>query len=464
MLQAFVAARTELTPDEAYYRLWSEHLSWGYLDHPPMVALWIRASRALFGDSALGVRALGILAGLAGALASARTAWVLFGGLRTAALAALLFAAPPLLDIGAPIATPDIPLTVFWTLGLLALAELSAGAGLWAWALLGLCLGAACLSKFTGAFFGAGVFLALLAVPRLRPWLKRPEPYAAALLALAILAPFLAWNAAHGWMTFAKQFARVPVESFAPGYFFEFLGAQAGLLNPLVAALAVAALANVRRDGGRTLLAATIAPALAYFAFHALHARVQGNWLAPLYPALVVLAAAAAADAARGWRLWAARIAPPLGLAVTALAAAQAIYAPVTLDRRDPTARLAGWRELAAEVAALAQSQRAGFVTAQGYALTSELKTAGPAPLPVEQIDERQRWLFEPQAPQGEFAAPGLAIGSGDADFESRLRLRFSSVTPLGELARRRGGAAVEFYKTYRVEGLIRAPSGEAWP
>ena len=43
-MQAFAAARLELTFDEAYYTLWSRSLAFGYLDHPPMVALLIRAS------------------------------------------------------------------------------------------------------------------------------------------------------------------------------------------------------------------------------------------------------------------------------------------------------------------------------------------------------------------------------------------------------------------------------------
>ena len=59
--QALIARRLELTFDEAYYTLWSRALSFGYLDHPPMVALFIRASTALFGGSEIGVRALSLL-------------------------------------------------------------------------------------------------------------------------------------------------------------------------------------------------------------------------------------------------------------------------------------------------------------------------------------------------------------------------------------------------------------------
>ena len=54
-----VAAVTPLAPDETYYWVWSQALAPGYLDHPPMVALWIRVGTWLFGMNPLGVRMLG---------------------------------------------------------------------------------------------------------------------------------------------------------------------------------------------------------------------------------------------------------------------------------------------------------------------------------------------------------------------------------------------------------------------
>ena len=235
-------------------------------------------------------------------------------------MAALLWAATPLVA-GAPIVTPDPPLVVFWALASAALIEVWRGTRL-GWLALGAALGLALLSKFTALFLGAGVGLALLVVPSLRVWWARPWPYAAAALALAIFAPFLAWNAAHGWATFFKQFGRVPAQRFAPGYLAEFVGAQFGLGNPLIwiAALAsaVRGFARDRDAEARRLLLATLAPALIYFALHALHDRVQGNWTAPLYPALVILAAEAGMRGA-GFVRSAARWAPALGLPLIGL-------------------------------------------------------------------------------------------------------------------------------------------------
>ena len=39
-------------------------------------------------------------------------------------------------------------------------------------------------------------------------WFARPAPYLAALVALAIVAPVVVWNARHGWVSFAFQGAR----------------------------------------------------------------------------------------------------------------------------------------------------------------------------------------------------------------------------------------------------------------
>jgi len=59
-----------LTEDEAYYRLWAQHLRLGYFDHPPMVAWWIAVGQGLAGPSQFGIRLLPVLsAGAASLLA-----------------------------------------------------------------------------------------------------------------------------------------------------------------------------------------------------------------------------------------------------------------------------------------------------------------------------------------------------------------------------------------------------------
>lgn len=62
LLNILQAILTEITDDEAYYWMYSRHLAWGYFDHPPMIALLIRAGYSVF-HSELGVRLLPVVMG-----------------------------------------------------------------------------------------------------------------------------------------------------------------------------------------------------------------------------------------------------------------------------------------------------------------------------------------------------------------------------------------------------------------
>ncbi len=467
VLQAVAARRLELTFDEAYYTLWSRGLAFGYLDHPPMVALVIRASTTLFGSSELGVRALSL--GLVAALPAliALIAWRLFRSAETAALAVLIWIAMPLVLAGAVFVTPDAPLVVFWTLGLAALVELwRTGNPRWLLAL-GLALGLALQSKFTAAFFAAGVVLAFVTTPSLRRWLVSPAAAGALAIAILVFAPFVAWNAGHGWATFFKQLGRAPPHGFEPYYILEFLVAQIGLMNPLVFAAVAAAVAAVpwraraapgSRDEARRMLVSAIAPAAIYFTAHALHDRVQGNWLAPLFPACAILAADWVAEARREGAagldgavakgaLWAA----PLGFMVMGLAFVQATTGVLPLGAADPTARLGGFRDLANDLDSEARAENAAYVLSQGYALTSLMTYYGDPAIAIVQPEQRIRWVFKPAPSEALFAAPGLALGEAGRRFDLILKMRFRSVEPAGFIERRRAGAVLETYELYRV-------------
>ena len=205
-LRLVAAAALPLSGDEAYYWVWSHALAPGYLDHPPMVALWIRAGTELAGQGALGVRLLGPVSAAVGTLLLARAAEALLPG--SGVPAAALFNGTLLLGAGAVTMTPDTPLVFFWTLAAWALARLLAtGQGAW-WLAVGAASGLALDSKYTGGFLGVGIVLWLAWVPGLRHWFRSAWLWAGGAAAAALFAPVLAWNAAHGWVSLAKQGGR----------------------------------------------------------------------------------------------------------------------------------------------------------------------------------------------------------------------------------------------------------------
>lgn len=57
------AGQTELSGDEAYYWKYAQNMAWGYFDHPPMVAAFIKAGYTFF-QNELGVRLFFVLSSL----------------------------------------------------------------------------------------------------------------------------------------------------------------------------------------------------------------------------------------------------------------------------------------------------------------------------------------------------------------------------------------------------------------
>ncbi len=435
-LRLLVAAWAPLAPDEAYYWVWSRALAPGYLDHPPMVALWIWAGTALAGPGALGVRLLAPLSAALGSVLLAQAGTDLLGDRRAGVRAAVLLNATLLFGVGAVTMTPDTPLLFFWTATLWALARLHATGRPWWWLVAGVAAGLALDSKYTAALLAPAILLWLLAVPGLYPWLRRIQPWAAAVIAGLLFLPVLAWNATHGWASFARQGGRTG--DWHPARAAQFLGelfaGQIGLATPLLAVLfgagmVLAARRGWRRDPAWTLLAAlTLLPA-AVFVQHALGDRVQANWPAVIYPA------AAIAAAGLRWQ----RPAVALGLALTLLVYVQAAWAPFPLPASlDPTLKqMGGWPELARDVAAAARRDHAAFVAVENYGDAAELVRLLPPALPVIGLDPR--WAL--------FALPAAHPDGGGL-------LLLAARGGAGDVTRARDGVVAARYLLYPLAAL----------
>jgi 4-amino-4-deoxy-L-arabinose transferase-like glycosyltransferase len=468
-----VAATLPLSPDEAYYWVWSRALAAGYLDHPPMVAFWARAGTLLAGDGALGIRLLAPLAAVLGSWLLWQAGERLLPGRGAGLVAAALLNATLLLGAGAVTMTPDTPLLFFWVCTMWALARVrtartDTGAesdrGAW-WLAVGLFAGLALDSKYTAAFLVLGIGLWLLLAER--RWLARPWPWLGLLVGLLVVAPVLMWNAAHGWASFAKQGGRI--EEWRPARAAQFLGelvaGQLGLATPLVLLLCAAGLvvgcrrAWRQRESGWMLLVALSLPAVAVFVEHAFADRVQGNWPAIVYPAAVI--AAAGLEAPRWRRLYCRAVL--LGLAMTALVYLQATLAllPVPI-RFDPSAlQLAGWPELAAQVEAARRRDGASFVATDQYGVASELAYWLPAEVPVVGIEPRWRMFDLPAAALD--GRVGILVRSARREALSGAGA-WAALNLLGVVARQRDGQAVEMYRLYRVVGGGALPDATVLP
>ena len=298
LLRLVLAATLPLLPEEAYYWSWSRHLDWSYFDHPPLATYSIALTTALVGQTAFGIKLASVLWAQGWNVLWARLILDMYADRRLAfwALAALNLTV--LYEIFGVGPTPDAPLIFAWTGAVWSLWRLTrTGDARW-WIATGAFVGLSWLGKYSGVLLPLVVLLYLLSSPDLRRWLLRPHPWLAALLALAIFAPVLYWNAQHNWASFAFQGSRRVGEmgGFKPRYFALLVATQFLLLTPYVFVVAIGALwrcardavAGRRDDRARLLLLSAAVP-IVLFTLVSLRSLVKLNWLAPAWWSLVIL-------------------------------------------------------------------------------------------------------------------------------------------------------------------------------
>lgn len=362
LLHLWLAGSTLLSGDEAYYWLWSRRLQLSYYDHPAMMAWWMAATTALFGESEAAIRLPAILAVAAVTLLAFDSARLAFGHIRAGWWAVVLLNTTILFAAAGVIVTPDAPLLVFWSLSLWAMLRLlDEGRERWLY-VLGLSLGLGFCSKYTMVLIAPGILAVFALFPQVRHWWRNPHFWAAIVLALICTLPVLIWNAQHEWVSIKKQLSHSfdvpvsdPIKSLTT-----FLGTQLGTITPLIFVFMLwgmgwALWAGWRqRQPGWFLLGATSAPLLAFFIRHSLGGLVQPHWPGPAYLGAAIATAGAWTALGPRWGRslrWAWLAAVGLGGVMVAATYVQMATArlPIPL-KSDPMSRLGGWDDLARAV------------------------------------------------------------------------------------------------------------------
>ncbi len=452
------AALTPLTEDEAYYRQWAQTPALGYYDHPPMIAWWIWLGRALLGDSPVGIRLVSCLsASMASLLVFDLTRRV--GATRESSLRAVVwYNATLLVAAGAMLAVPDAPAALFWLATLCCVERAkSARHGAW-WIGAGVTAGLAALSKYSALFLGPGVFLWLMSSVGGRRSLRSPGPWLTLITALAIFGLNVGWNAAHHWMTFAKQFGRIAPHRFTPMNVVNLIVVQAVLLNPLIAIFLFRSLTSARQAtwSRSSLLILSSLPFAAYLVIHACHDRVQAHWPAPIYAGLAATAALAAEDhLSRVWtRLR--EVTPVLGFGLCALAAGvlalPQVGVPLPLD---PGKQIRDWPGFSVALDTLRMTRHADWIGVTSYGLAAELLAQPEIHAPVLQIAERDRWRgLKPSG--ANLSRRGMIVDLQRRIDLERLSRCFQHVQVVGELRRAAPGETGLNYLIVQVEGPRR--------
>jgi dolichol-phosphate mannosyltransferase len=289
-LRLVYAGSIELMPEETYYWNYSQHLDFGYLDHPPMVAWLIRIGTAIFGQTEFGVRAGALCCGAVTSIFVYKLARNLYG--QSAALGALLLAQTlPFFFLSGLLMTPDALLTAAWAATLYFLERALLGSRSRAWWFLGLSVGLGLISKYSIGLLGLAAMAFMIWDTPSRRWWRRPEPYGAALIALLIFLPVLIWNAQHAWVSFAFQTSRRLAETpqFA---LHKLIGSVIVLITPIGVLAAIDVLLprnspRVEDIRQRRLLGLSLLIPLSVFVAFSLRHEVKLDWTGPSWAAML---------------------------------------------------------------------------------------------------------------------------------------------------------------------------------
>jgi len=408
-LRVIYACAIELRTDEAYYWTWSKENVLCYLDHPPMVAWFIRFGTAIFGDTNLGVRFAGILGMLVTQLLLADIVRRVTHDVRAVVLAVLLPEAALYYALLMTKVSPDIPLIPFEVAMLWALVRLAEnGDGRW-WLAAGLFGGLSLLSKFTAVMLLPAVVAFLLVPSWRRRWLFSPYPWLGALIAVALFSPVLIWNADHDWATFRFQLVRAAaMHDVSLRTLGDFIGLQFGLVGAIVLPVVLAGVAQLawrgyrRGDAVAILLSTAVIVPFLYFLVKSLSLRVGDTWPMFLWPAGFAATAIHIAmlrrGGAPGWWVrasvgWAnAAVASGIGFVVVVF-----LYYMVTpwnvFGRFDPIGGEAGYGQVADRVQDELQKIGATWVATTDYRTYSMLRWYFNGRVPVIQVNERGRFM-----------------------------------------------------------------------
>jgi 4-amino-4-deoxy-L-arabinose transferase-like glycosyltransferase len=197
-LEMAVSARYGYARDELYFLAAGHHLACGYVDQPPLTPLLARFAAAAAGNTLAGLRVLPALGLVVLVVATAAMSRQLGAG-RTGQLLAALAAATCGEFLGAMHElTTTAPDFVFWAITLLLVMRLLATEDPRWWVAIGGCVGVASEAKWNIGFLAAAL-VAGVAATDARRLLRSRYLLAGAMIAAALAAPDLVWQALHGW-------------------------------------------------------------------------------------------------------------------------------------------------------------------------------------------------------------------------------------------------------------------------
>jgi hypothetical protein len=198
MLHLLTANNYGYFGDELYWLAMSRHLDFGYVDVPPLVAYLGAFSRWLIGDSLFAIHILPAIAGAVMVYFAGLIAREMGGGRFAQWFTALMvIVGPGWLILNSWFAYDPFDqlfsIILLYLVVLLLKQETSRR-----WISIGIIIGLGIMVKLSMMFLGFGLVVAWFLTNRRKSFITI-WPWLAALIAIIICTPFMAWQSVHGW-------------------------------------------------------------------------------------------------------------------------------------------------------------------------------------------------------------------------------------------------------------------------
>jgi hypothetical protein len=277
------ATLTQLSGDEALYAYYAQHLSWGYFDHPPMMALYVFTGTrlaAIFGymHTEWAVRLCTVLSFTA-------TLYLLWLVVKTGTQKRIFFSTVLsffLLQFFGFVATPDSPLLLWVSFFIFCYQRfLQSNTTIWA-AYLGISLAGMMYCKYHAALL---IMLALLGN---LPLLKQARAWFAVAIGLMLFIPHLYWQWQHDFPTLQYHLSD-RASAFKISYVGDYLGSVVGAYALLALPAIIFVLRQKYMPGFLRSMQFIVLGFLFFFLIMTTRGHVQAQWVMPVVPGLIVL-------------------------------------------------------------------------------------------------------------------------------------------------------------------------------
>ncbi|MDR2979704.1 MAG: glycosyltransferase family 39 protein [Bacteroidales bacterium] len=272
---------TEILDDEAYYAMYARYLDWGYFDHPPMVALFIKMGSFIKGE--LGTRLWAVISQIIEII----LLWKIVDEKSPTKSKVLLFfgiaASIIMFQVYGFVMVPDVPLLLFVTLFLYFYKKFLEKNTFSLSLLMGISMAGMIYSKYHALLVMGLVLLSNLKL------LKNKYFYCSVLITALLLLPHIAWQIDHGFPSFSYHLIDRS-SGFKFFYLIEYWLNQLVVFNPVMFVLTLVILVKFRPENPfERALFFIVGGFIVFFFLTAFKGHVEPHWTITIAIPLIIL-------------------------------------------------------------------------------------------------------------------------------------------------------------------------------